>query len=209
MLHVSKDMDEEILYAPSPSSWSGSRSGSWSRWSSWSGCSSTLSRCYCPLATTALRSKSPTLRTWKRERRQFWEVSNIENTLENLQIFQTLLHWWSSLILRCLHVGKDMDDMKKYYMHCILCSARRPVLYIRDVGSTTCWNNLQDLWERSPRFVGIWARKKSPRFVGIISKICGNVGEKKNPQDLWARFSSLYPRKKIHKICGRDFHKIF
>ena len=121
MLHVSKDMDEEILYAPSPSSWSGSRSGSWSRWSSWSGCSSTLSRCYCPLATTALRSKSPTLRTWKRERRQFWEVSNIENTLENLQIFQTLLHWWSSLILRCLHVGKDMDDMKKYYMHCILC----------------------------------------------------------------------------------------
>ena len=66
MLHVSKDMDEEILYAPSPSSWSGSRSGSWSRWSSWSswsGCSSTLSRCYRPLATTALRSKSPTLRT--------------------------------------------------------------------------------------------------------------------------------------------------
>ena len=83
------------------------------------------------------------------------------------------------------------------------------ILYIRDVCSTTCWNNLQDLWERSPRFVGIWARKKSPRFVGIISKICGNVGEKKNPQDLWARFSSLYPRKKIHKICGRDFHKIF
>ena len=79
--------------------------------------------------------------------------------------------------------------MKKYYMHCILCSARRTVLYIRDVCSTTCWNNLQDLWERSPRFVGIWARKK-------ISKICWN-----NLQDLW----ECGREKKIPKICGRDF----
>ena len=68
--------------------------------------------------------------------------------------------------------------------------------------SKICGNVLQDLWE-------FGQEKKSPRFVGISSKICGNVGEKKNPQDLWARFSSLYPRKKIHKICGRDFHKIF
>ena len=71
-----------------------------------------------------------------------------------------------------------------------------------EIISKICGNVLQDLWE-------FGREKKSPRFVGIISKICGNVGEKKNPQDLWARFSSLYPRKKIHKICGRDFHKIF
>ena len=73
---------------------------------------------------------------------------------------------------------------------------------LAEIISKICGNVLQDLWE-------FGREKKSPRFVGIISKICGNVGEKKNPQDLWARFSSLYPRKKIHKICGRDFHKIF
>ena len=116
--------------------------------------------------------------------------------------------------------------MKKYYMHCILCSARRTVLYIRDVCSTTCWNNLQDLWERSPRFVGIWARKKISKICWNnlqdlwecgrekkIPKICGRdflaYTREKNPQDLWARFSQdflAYPReKKISKICGIIF----
>ena len=78
--------------------------------------------------------------------------------------------------------------MKKYYMHCILCSARRTVLYIRDVCSTTCWNNLH--------------------FVGTFSKICGNLGEKKISKICWNNLQDLWEcgrEKKIPKICGRDF----
>ena len=132
-------------------------------------------------------------------------------SLGNIKTFVTNRHWDTPSLMIIFNI--EVSPRKQGYgWRNIICTAYYAVQderSFKDVCSTTCWNNLQDLWERSPRFVGIWARKKSPRFVGIISKICGNVGEKKNPQDLWARFSSLYPRKKIHKICGRDFHKIF
>ena len=90
---------------------------------------------------------------------------------------------------------------------------------LAEIISKICGNVLQDLWE-------LGREKKSPRFVGIISKICGNVGEKKKSTrfvgEIFTRFSSLSPRKKnlqdlwdyflgskINKICGPHILLIF
>ena len=82
-----------------------------------------------------------------------------------------------------LHMKKTPTRRKQgyeeilYALHIMQCKTNGPLhqMYVAplaEIISKICGNVLQDLWE-------FGREKKSPRFVGIISKICGNVGEKK------------------------------
>ena len=156
-------------------------------------------------------------------------------SLVNIKTFVTDRHWDTPALMIIFNI--EVSPRKQGYgWRNIICTAYYAVQdeqsFTSDmyVGSTTCWNNLQDLWERSPRFAGIWARKKISKICWNnlqdlwecgrekkIPKICGRdflayTREKKSTRfvgEIFTRFSSLSPRKKIHKICGRDFHKIF
>ena len=110
----------------------------------------------------------------------FFSASNI------IDIFQTASLSWVSLIWVALVLSPSNWLISEVTRNFSFAQHLLPIFQVLTTSDMlvapliwSCWNNLQDLWEQSPRFVGIWARKKSPRFVGIISKICGNVGEKK------------------------------